>query len=250
MIHRLEHGGVRAAVVMAVLLTACSPTIDLPAPAELTATAAGSGNLELAWSLVVRVEGYELHYSTDGSGPPYTGSGLRLAPVAGRCQSPDLGVSRATLTRDGGPADRGPAVDRSPRDRAAPKPDGSSPDAGSPDQSVPDAGSSDRSVRDAGSPERGLTGDAAARDRGPTDTGADGSSGRTGRSPILLSSRSCMDVENSFTEAGMVPVSTPGKRPRVRLTGLVPGQTYAFSLRAYRGPTRSAFGPKVTYVAK
>ena len=55
----------------------CAPTVALPVPAELAVIQRDPGTVEVSWQLVVRVDGYLLHYG-EQPGQPLVGTGLQL----------------------------------------------------------------------------------------------------------------------------------------------------------------------------
>jgi hypothetical protein len=81
-------------------------------------------------------------------------------------------------------------------------------------------------------------------DGGPTDGGSPAPDARwpgfASPSPFSIPADWCLDREESFTDAGQVPVETPGTLPTVRVTGLSAGQTYHFAVQVER---RGAVGP-------
>lgn len=170
---------------IAVLLTACSPAIELPAVAELEVRQVGfgpRGAVELSFKLVIRAEAYLLFYDDDEAGEPYEGRGLTLVRWPAGCGDFDGGSDQA-------PLDLGPPPD-------------------------------------------------ATLDLGPLPDAP--WPGAELRSPLRIPAPWCLDRAESFTDAGKVPVETPGMRPRVRLSGLVAGRTYHFAARVRR---REAEGP-------
>jgi hypothetical protein len=204
----------------ALSLGACSPAIDLPAPRDLTVRQLTYGPLaavEVSWRLVLRVDRYLLHYDDDRPGAPYSGAGLSLVRWPLGCgdfdgggastRSLDLGSLDGSLDvlpttdMDGGPSEAG-VVDASP----SPNEDGGPLDGGLDASPSPDA-------------------------RWP---------GFTSPSPFSIPAAWCLDHEESFTDAGRVPVETPGTLPRVRITGLSAGRTYHFAVQVER---KGALGP-------
>lgn len=213
---------VRLSVMIALLLAppACSPEIAIPAPAELKAElVSGSSGavLQLGWQLVIRVDGYLVHYSDNGkAGPPYAGQQLALVRWPQGCG--DL---------DGGAA---PAADAMSTIAA----DLTLPDIGTADQALPDASPADQ----------------GAADLSPDGRADAGQLPYTSPSPIRIPVAWCLDQEDTYSDAGKVPVQSPGARPRVRLRGLRPGKTYHFAVQAFRRGTASAMSAPVSYTLK
>lgn len=74
--------------VLLLLYGGCSPSIDLPTPVELKVeqlAGVTKPTVEISWKLVIRVDGYLLHWDDDGSGPPYHGKGLGMVRWPGGC---------------------------------------------------------------------------------------------------------------------------------------------------------------------
>ena len=223
-----------ALLLLCSLFAACSPTIDLPQGSELKVKQIDDGpapRVELSWKLIVRVDGYLLHYDLGGSaGPPFAGKGLAVVPWPEGCGDMDAGAAElgadamSTSSTDQGLTD-GQAADGKGADAAEPE-------AGPPDQGPPDLGSPDSAPgKEAGTP------DAAIPDTSQADTGAPAPGVD---SPINIPVSWCLDREDTFKDAGKIPVHTPGTRPRVRLQNLELGRTYRFAVQGFR---RAGVGP-------
>ncbi len=227
------------------LLSACSPTIDLPQPVELKVKQiAGSPapRVELSWKLIVRVDGYLLHYSANKAGPPYAGKGLAVVPWPEGCGDLDAGTAKATdavstIATDVGLPDSG---------ADAGSPDKGQPDMGAPDQGPPDKGAPDKGTLDQGQPDKG-TPDKGTPDKGTPDKGTPAPGAA---SPIKIPVSWCLDREDTFKDAGKIPVHTPGTRPRLRLQNLRVGRTYHFAVQAFRRAGTSAMSQPVSITIK
>jgi len=113
--------------------------------------------VEISWKLVIRVDGYLLHWDDDSSGPPYHGTGLGMVSWPGGCGHFDPKIA-----------------------------------------------------------------------------------GQQADSPVLILERWCLEQQDTFSDAGLIPTPTPGSRPRVRLEGLTQGETYYFAVQVYRRDAVSA----------
>ncbi|MCC6746621.1 MAG: hypothetical protein IT371_03120 [Deltaproteobacteria bacterium] len=236
-------GGAREAAGGAVLLAlvgiaGCSETIPLPKPTELVVApvvGAAPGTVELSWKLVVRVDGYRLHFDDDRAGVPYEGRGLSWVAWPTGCGDFDGSIGPTTtiaadLRLPDGPRDAGP--------RDGTSRDGRSQDGGARDGRV-DLGASD--ARSDGTPR-----DAGAKDSSAAQPGR--LPGMPAASPLEVPEAWCLDRVPSYTDAGDVPSPTPAMRPRLRLQGLVPGRTYYFAVQAFRRATQSELSDEVQYV--
>ncbi len=80
--------------------------------------------------------------------------------------------------------------------------------------------------------------DASPADTSPSDASAPpadaGWPGFSVDSPVRIPADWCLEMTNTFSDAGFQPTSTPAARPKVRLTGLLPGRTYYFTLNSFR----------------
>ena len=74
--------------------------------------------------------------------------------------------------------------------------------------------------------------------------------GRDADSPVVIPAEWCLDTENTFSDAGVVPVRTPGKQPRVRLQKLEVGKTYVFAVKSARRSAESAYSTPVEITIK
>jgi len=236
---RFTQGVLMATVIGAV--TGCSPAIPVPTPAELQVKQIGYGPIgavEVRWRLVLRMDAYLLDYDDDRSGAPYRGAGLRLLQWSGGCAALDDGgvKSSALSALEAGAQDGGSDLST---DAAAPDSgsdlgtDAAAPDSGSDlgiDAAAPDSGS------DLGSPDLGPP-DLRSPDLGPT---------RPADSPIRIPASWCLNLEEHSSDAGAVPVQTPGKGPGVRLHGLLAGRTYYFAVRAERNGQASALSDEAS----
>ena len=225
-------------LLCSLLAVACSPTIDLPPGSELKVKQIDgpTPRVELSWKLVVRVDGYLLHYDMGGSaGPPFAGEGLAVVTWPEGCGDMDAGAAEqgvdamSTISTDISLTD-GQTAD----DMAA---DAGGPEAGLPDQGPLDQGSPDQGPPDSGPGQELGTSDAAIPDASPADSGAPAPGVK---SPINIPVTWCLDREDTFKDAGKIPVHTPGTRPRVRLQNLKVGLTYHFAVQAFR---RAGVGP-------
>ena len=211
------------------LLVGCSDDIGLPTPKDLAVKQIGfgqRGTVELSWRLVVRVDRYLLHYDDDKKGLPYEGKGLGLVAWNEGCGDFDAGTIKTF------------AAEASVPDSA---PDVTLIDAGAKDSALVDSalvdGSSDASAVDLG----------VADAKSPSDAPVADSiaPGRSADSPVEIPATWCLDTRQSFTDAGAVPVQTPGQTPRVRLQNLTPGRTYHFAVQVGRRAATGAITDSV-----
>jgi hypothetical protein len=82
-------------LLLPLLLSACSSSIDLPVPEELQVKQIApppQAMVELSWRHVVRVDGYLIHYDVDGPGEPFEGKGLQLVRWPNGCGDFDGGT--------------------------------------------------------------------------------------------------------------------------------------------------------------
>lgn len=229
--------------ILALGVAGCSPTIALPTPEELQVqqiTSAPGAQLQLSWKLIVRVDGYLLHYGEGAAAPsPLAGTGLALVPWPEGCGDLDAGATSTISTdlqlpdaRTGDSATVDSAtMDQAPADQAAA--DQAAVDQTTVDQAALDQAAVDQAAVDQGPP-----------DTGPPDAappGADSANAPPGiDSPVRIPVSWCLDREDTFKDAGKIPVHTPGTRPRVRLRNVVLGRTYHFAVQAFRKGSTSA----------
>ena len=230
---------------------ACSPAIDLPRPDQLKVQQLSSTapQVELSWKLIVRVDGYLLHYARGQAGATFGGTGLAVVPWPEGCGDLEAGVAKGSdavtpISMDAGSGDA-PGTDAG---ADATTVDAATPDQGTPDQGTPDQGPADSGPADQSLPDKGP----GAPDAGSADaTGVDRGEASEGTpSPITIPASWCLDREDTFTDAGKVPVHTPGTRPRVRLQNLVVGQTYHFAVQAFRRAGKSLLSQTVSVTIK
>jgi len=86
--------------------------------------------------------------------------------------------------------------------------------------------------------------DAGATEAGPADAGWPA---YAATSPVRIPARWCLELANTYSDAGFQPSSTPAARPRVRLSGLTPGKTYHFIVRSFRLASTSASSAEVAF---
>lgn len=82
-------------VLLLALTCGCSPSIPLPAPGELSVKQIAygpTGAVEVSWKLVLKVDGYLVHYDDDQPGGPYHGKGLYLVQWPAGCGDFDGGT--------------------------------------------------------------------------------------------------------------------------------------------------------------
>ena len=223
-------------------LAGCSPGIEMPTPTELKVIQVGYGPVaavEVSWHVVIRAGGYLLEYGKSGT---RKGTGLTLVRWPTGCGDFDGGVN----TPDGSASAAMAAGDSGPDAKASP--DQGVADASSPDSASPPA--------DASSPDSAPT----PADAGPSDLAppndkaappADAAwPGFTADSPVSVPAAWCQERANTYSDAGFQPAPTPASRPRLRLSGLVPGQTYAFAVRSFRLASTSAPSGEVIFTPK
>ena len=144
------------ALALCALPIACSPAIDLPTPEELKVkqiVGAPAPQVELSWKLIIRVDGYLVHYRAGSAGPPWDGAGLAIVPWPEGCGDLDAGTAKGsdaftTIATEAGAADAGSdaAPDNGSHDKGAP--DTGIADTGAPDKGAPDQGPSDLNAPD------------------------------------------------------------------------------------------------------
>ena len=172
-------------IPLVLLLTACTPDIHMPAPAELAVKQVGYGHataVELSWRVVIRAGGYLVEYGEQANAR--NGSGLKLVQWAAGCGDFDM----STREHDGGP-----------------------------DKGIPEAGPADAGWPGVNSP-----------------------------SPVRVPAAWCLERANTYSDAGIQPVTTPASRPRLRLSGVQPGKTYYFAVRSYRLASTSGTSSEVS----
>lgn len=199
----------------------------MPTPSELKVVQVGFGPVaavEVSWHVVIRAGGYLLEYGQSGT---REGTGLTLVRWPTGCGDFDGGAN----TPDGSASAAMAAGDSGPDAKA-------SPDKGVIDASPPDSAPT---PADAGPSDLATPTDKAAI---PADAAWPGF---TVDSPVSVPAAWCQERVNTYTDAGFQPAATPASRPRLRLTGLVPGQTYAFAVRSFRLASTSAPSGEVTF---